>query len=139
MNKIIDFEKLEVAIKVIKNKPANEKITATCQRVINTLTDIENYTAIMSDTILKWDKKIEDNDFTKNHAELPPIILDYIDKKIEDRELTNAKDIIALFETGELKKILKADNTFDQKALAKLKKSLTKKQGKILTVDDDIF
>ena len=109
MSTSIDIDAMNVSIKVIKDTAFDEEDFLTkCKRVMSALENVEDYIGALSDTILKWDDQIESEGL--NYADFPPSVVDYIDELIAADKIKSAQDIIALFETGELKGIVADDN-----------------------------
>lgn len=113
--------------------PGDGQKYVLAMEIVESLTDIAN---TVSEVVAKWD-----NDVEKAHLDydgLPNSVLDYIDARITADELKSAKDIIDLFENGELKGIVNADDTINNAALAAFEQRLQHSNTTSVN-DEDIF
>jgi hypothetical protein len=142
---LIDVEALNIRLKVIKDT-MNAPIKAGApdqdqveryQRVIEFTAHLEGITDALAKTVENWDNKVAALSVV-DIEKIPPSIIDYIDAQAEAGKINNAKDILALFETGELKGIVVNDE-IDPKILAAFEKKHHKGTGKALTPDDEVF
>jgi hypothetical protein len=132
---IIDMDALNVAIKVVKDTAAkSETIEEKCKRALSVINRLDDATEALTGAMLRWDSQISENELS--YTNFPPVIIDFIDDQIEAGKVSNAQDIISLFEKGELKGIV-VNNAIDKDALAKFQKKNGK--GKILGVEDEVF
>ena len=116
----------------------DDKRHVVAMEIVEHVTDISN---TVTDIVTRWDADIEKADL--DYQGMPAAVLDYIDELIAVDKLKNAQDIIALFETGELRGIVDANNQIDKEALAvferKIKKTVDNKPVATSTNDEEIF
>lgn len=112
--------------------PADGQKYVLAMEIVETLTDIAN---TVSEVVTKWDNDVERAKL--DYEGLPNSVLDYIDARIVADELKSAKDIINLFENGELKGIVNADDTINVVALTAFEQRLQHTTAS--TTDEDIF
>lgn len=110
----------------------HQEIVVFMQEALNDLRQI-------SELFDEWNTEIDENNLVIE--QITPVMIDYIDKKITDGQISSVKDIIALFETGEMKGLITADDTIDTEAVAAFEKKYLKqtKTPKQFEDEEDIF
>lgn len=109
------------------------------EEILAFMRDLTDVMAALSAAFEEWQGMIEKHDLTIEH--LAPSIIDFIDQKITNGQASSVKDIVALFEEGELRGIITANDEVDADVLDALEKKIAKKAKTTQTFEDeeDIF
>jgi hypothetical protein len=133
----VDVDRLKMSLKVLKETAGSKEDTVSrCERALKAMEGTTEVITAMTATLEKWNGEVQR--LGLDYDQIPSSIIDHVDGLVAAGKIANYEDIIRLFEDGELKGII-TDAGVDRNALTAFESKHTKKPGKPLSVEDDIF